>query len=98
MSKRAIIYARVSTDEQADKGYSLPSQLEAMRKYAADKGCIVVAEFQDHYTGAEPIETRPEGRKAYDMLRSDQADALIAYTVDRLVRPPEEGDEFDIPL
>ena len=35
MCKRAVLYARVSTDDQADKGYSLPSQFEAMRKYAA---------------------------------------------------------------
>ena len=34
-NKRAILYARVSTDDQADKGYSLPSQLEHGRKYAA---------------------------------------------------------------
>jgi predicted site-specific integrase-resolvase len=34
MTKRAVLYARVSTDDQSDKGYSLPSQLEAMRKYA----------------------------------------------------------------
>ena len=28
--KRAILYARVSTDEQARSGYSLAQQLEAM--------------------------------------------------------------------
>jgi site-specific DNA recombinase len=29
----AIIYIRVSTDEQADKGYSLRHQEEVLRKY-----------------------------------------------------------------
>ncbi len=29
--KRAILYARVSTDEQARSGYSLAQQLEALR-------------------------------------------------------------------
>ena len=29
--KRAILYARVSTDEQARTGYSLAQQLEALR-------------------------------------------------------------------
>jgi len=43
--KRAVIYARVSTDEQADKGYSLGSQLEACRAYAVGHGFTVVAEF-----------------------------------------------------
>jgi DNA invertase Pin-like site-specific DNA recombinase len=36
--KRAILYARVSTDEQARSGYSLRQQLERLRKYAAEEG------------------------------------------------------------
>ena len=36
--KRAILYARVSTDEQARSGYSLAQQLEALREYAACEG------------------------------------------------------------
>ena len=32
---RAILYARVSTDEQARSGYSLAQQMEALRGYAA---------------------------------------------------------------
>jgi hypothetical protein len=36
--KRAILYARVSTDEQARSGYSLAQQLEALRDYAAREG------------------------------------------------------------
>ena len=42
-NKRAVLYARVSTDDQADKGYSLPSQLDACRKYAERLGYLVVA-------------------------------------------------------
>ena len=33
--QRAILYARVSTDEQAKSGYSLAQQLEALSEYAA---------------------------------------------------------------
>ena len=36
--KRAILYARVSTDEQARSGYSLAQQIEALRDYAAREG------------------------------------------------------------
>ncbi len=33
--RRAVLYARVSTDEQARSGYSLAQQIEALRDYAA---------------------------------------------------------------
>jgi site-specific DNA recombinase len=97
-NKRAVLYARVSTDDQAEKGYSLPSQLDAMRKYAAQQGFEIVGEFKDDYSGATPIEFRPEGGKAYAMLKSGNADLIIAYTIDRYVRPPEDGDEWDMPI
>ena len=42
--KRAILYARVSTDEQARSGYSLAQQLEALREYAAREGYEVLEE------------------------------------------------------
>jgi site-specific DNA recombinase len=43
-SKRVILYARVSTDEQARSGYSLAQQLEALREYAAREGLQVLEE------------------------------------------------------
>jgi site-specific DNA recombinase len=95
--KRAVIYCRVSTDEQA-KGYSLSTQLEACLKYAEANGFEVIGTFKDDYSGATPIEARPEGRVAYDMLSRGVADVLIVYRIDRLVRPPEDGDEWDMPI
>ena len=42
-----ILYARVSTDEQARSGYSLAQQLEALRVYAAREGYEVLEEVVD---------------------------------------------------
>jgi hypothetical protein len=42
--KRSILYARVSTDEQARSGYSLAQQIEALRAYAAREGYEVLEE------------------------------------------------------
>jgi site-specific DNA recombinase len=50
---RAILYARVSTDDQAEKGYSLPTQLDAMRQYAQANGFQVVRELCDDCSGAK---------------------------------------------
>jgi predicted site-specific integrase-resolvase len=48
--KRAILYARVSTVEQARSGYSLAQQLEALREYAARKGYEVLEEVSRPWT------------------------------------------------
>ncbi len=69
-----------------------------MRKYATQNDFKIVGEFQDDYSGATPIEFRPEGSKAYTMLKSGAADAIIAFTIDRFVRPPQDGDEWDLPI
>src|SRR3712207_720322 len=44
--KRAILYARVSTDEQARGVYSLAQQLEALREYATGEGHKVLEGVQ----------------------------------------------------
>ncbi len=84
MSKRAILYARVSTDEQAEKGYSLPSQLEAMRDYAARNGLDVGGELQDDYTGTKL--DRPGLDELRARLEKREAEAVIVFAPDRLTR------------
>lgn len=43
----AVIYARVSSKEQEREGYSIPAQLELLRKYALENGIVVLHEFVD---------------------------------------------------
>jgi site-specific DNA recombinase len=83
MTKRAVLYARVSTEEQG-KNYSLPTQLEACRRYAASNGLTVVSEFTDTHTGTE-LE-RPGLTTLLDFVREQGADAVIVYDLDRLSR------------
>ena len=57
--KRAILYTRVSTDEQARSGYSLAQQIEALRAYAARECYEVQEEVTDAgQSGAKPREAR----------------------------------------
>jgi site-specific DNA recombinase len=44
--RKAILYIRVSTDEQADKGYSLKHQDEQLRKYCEMQNIHVVELFK----------------------------------------------------
>ena len=65
MNKRAAIYARVSTDDQAERGYSLPSQVEACQKFADLHVFDVVAVYEDTISGKMPITSRREGRQLH---------------------------------
>ena len=44
---RVAIYARVSTQEQAEHGYSLGTQLEACRQKAQELGAVTIREYID---------------------------------------------------
>jgi site-specific DNA recombinase len=86
MSKQAAIYARVSTDDQAKRGYSLPSQIEACQKFVSQKGWDVAAVYQDDISGAKPITSRPQGYELQQAIETKQVKAVIVYCVDRLSR------------
>ncbi|CAG0961849.1 hypothetical protein ANRL3_00928 [Anaerolineae bacterium] len=95
---RAVIYVRVSTDEQAEQGRSLDKQLDYCRLYCQQHNLEIVGEYADDYTGTVPLEQRPKGSLVYKMLADNVADVLVVFMMDRLVRPPEEGDEWDIAI
>jgi site-specific DNA recombinase len=48
-----VLYARVSTEEQAERGYSLPEQIRDLTRHASSKGWDVIGELvvDDGYTG-----------------------------------------------
>lgn len=78
---KAVIYARVSTDDQVE-GASLDNQVKVCQEYCADKGYTVLAEFRDDISGASAI--RPALGKAISM--ADAFDVLVVYSVDRFAR------------
>lgn len=86
MTKKAAIYARVSTDDQADKGYSLPSQLDGCRQYIEQLGYSIVAEFKEDNSGAIPVADRTQGKRLAEMVKFREVDAVVVHQVDRLSR------------
>jgi DNA invertase Pin-like site-specific DNA recombinase len=53
-SQRAILYARVSTEEQARSGYSLAQQLEVLREHATREGYEILRDTGSWVKWGEP--------------------------------------------
>ncbi len=84
---RAILYARVSTQGQADKGYSLAQQLEALRAHAAREGFSVIEEIADPgYSGA--YLERPGLDRVRELVEAGGVDVVLAQDRDRFSREP----------
>ena len=66
-SKQAILYARVSTDEQARSGFSLAQQLEALNTYAARAGYEILEEVTDPGQSGVSLE-RPGMDRVRDLV------------------------------
>lgn len=91
MNERVAIYARVSTDEQAEK-QTIENQIHACREYCANQGLEVVAEFRDEgISGAIPLDERPEGRRLLEVAPHGLFDCVVIYRLDRLAREMAQG-------
>jgi DNA invertase Pin-like site-specific DNA recombinase len=85
--KQAILYARVSTDEQARSGYSLAKQLEALRAYAAQEGYEVLEEVTDPGQSGASLE-RPGIDQVRDLVAAGGVSVVLAQDRDRFAREP----------
>src|SRR5215207_4436845 len=85
--KRAVLYARVSTDEQAKSGYSLTAQLEALRSFAEAEGYEVVEEISDPGESGAYL-GRPGLDRVRDLVAKGDVDVVLAQDRDRFAREP----------
>lgn len=81
--KRVALYCRVSTERQKKEGDSIPAQITALRKYAADHNYIIAGEYIDDGVSG----TRPD-RDELQRLLSDieNVDIILVTKLDRLYR------------
>ena len=85
--ERAILYARVSTDEQARSGYSLAQQMEALKAYAAQEGYQVLEEVTDPGQSGASLE-RPGMDRLRDLVAAGDVSVVLAQDRDRFAREP----------
>ncbi|MDD5511447.1 MAG: recombinase family protein [Dehalococcoidales bacterium] len=82
---KCCVYARVSTDEQAERDLSIPFQLERCRYHAQGKGWEVVREFVDAGESAR-TDKRPEFQKMIAQARNKAFDIILVHKFDRFAR------------
>lgn len=84
--EKVIIYTRVSTEEQADKGYSLRDQKDRLEKYCALKNYSIIKHYEDDHS-AKTFE-RPEFKKLLEFIRHNRkiVSRLLIVKWDRFSR------------
>jgi site-specific DNA recombinase len=86
--KRAVLYARVSTDEQARSGYSLAQQMEALRDYAVREGYEILEEVSDPGQSGASLE-RPGMDRVRDLVATAGGVSMVlAQDRDHFSREP----------
>jgi site-specific DNA recombinase len=84
--KRALLYCRVSTDRQAEEGYSLDIQEESMIRFCMAKSIEVVMIFRDDESGKDF--NRPQYKLLREYVKKNHKNidyVLVAYW-DRFAR------------
>jgi site-specific DNA recombinase len=85
--KTAVLYARVSTEEQARSGYSLAQQMEALRTRAVAEGYEVIEEVSDPGQSGASLE-RPGIDRVRDLVAAGGVSVVLAQDRDRFAREP----------
>jgi site-specific DNA recombinase len=98
-NKRAVIYVRVSTTEQAEEGNSLVTQEKACREYAEKNGYEVAEVFIERGESAKTA-NRAELQKmlGYCAQKKNGISVVIVYKIDRLSRNTDDYSQLRILL
>jgi site-specific DNA recombinase len=84
-ARRAVLYIRVSSDEQAKSGYSIPDQKRELRAYATREGYDIIEEIvDDGWSGASDL--RPGLRRIMELAQAGMMDVVLAIKRNRLFR------------
>jgi site-specific DNA recombinase len=86
------LYARVSSDKQAEKDLSLPGQLKALREYALKRAWTIVEEFIDEAESARTAD-RPAFQRMIAAAKQKNApfNIILVWKLNRFARNREDS-------
>ncbi|MEA1872574.1 MAG: recombinase family protein [Chloroflexota bacterium] len=81
-----LLYARVSTDKQAQKELSIPAQIAAMKEYVKRNGWHVIGHFIDEGESAKTAD-RPELKRLIQHCKDEKnVNVVLVHKIDRLAK------------
>ncbi len=84
--KNAAIYCRVSTEDQAREGYSLPEQQEKLKDLCKYRDYNIYGIYEDAGISGKDMEHRPQFQKMLESVKDGKVNVIVAYKLDRLTR------------
>lgn len=82
---RAAIYARVSTEEQAEEGHSIDAQLRICRELCATRKWTIVGEYVDAGISGTTLD-RARFQDLLRDIRAGKIDVIVVHKLDRFSR------------
>lgn len=86
---RTALYVRVSTQEQAEEGYSIAEQTDRLKKYCEARGWTVIQTYVDPGYSGSNME-RPGLKRLIDDINLSQIEMVLVYKLDRLSRSQKD--------
>ena len=87
MTERAVLYARVSSDDSRKDGRNLAGQLDMCRAYATEQGYSIIAELHEDDRGASGASFELlQLKRVREMAQAGEFDVLVCREIDRLSR------------
>jgi len=80
------IYVRVSTEEQAQEGFSIRAQIEKLKAYALLKDWDIFDIYVDEGISGKNIVDRPDINRLIGDIESGKVNNVLVFKVDRLTR------------
>ena len=87
--KHTALYLRVSTEAQADEGYSLAAQAEKLEAYCRMKGIDRFTQYVDGGFSGSNL-SRPAVTQLIDCIRRGEVERVVVYKLDRLSRSQKD--------
>ncbi len=87
--KHTALYLRVSTEAQADEGYSLAAQAEKLEAYCRMKGIPAFRRYVDGGFSGSNL-SRPAMAELVETIRGGAVERVVVYKLDRLSRSQKD--------